>query len=394
MSRFEAMKGMATVIDVSELSDLVPVGGRVGVGDGAGWPAELWPAALDLARERPDVSWLLGWFLNRPTALPGGDSARAVISGFGLRGPIDAAEVGYLPIRLGTMPAQLRGPMRVDLLLATLAPVSGGLAFTTEVSWQRAAINAGAKVAAVVRSEAPCCDIGPPLPVKDVLVLADGTARPERLAALDPTPEQRSAAEHVVALIPDGARVQVGPGGLGAAIYAAIARPVAVDTGLITDPVVDLDRRGLLDGRAYAPYITGTEVVYEWASGRAQVDGIERTHHPGRLADGRPLVAVNTGLEMDYDGQVNAEHGGGSAIGGIGGQPDYAAAAAASAEGLSVMVMTTRRGGASTLVESLQAPVTTPSHDIDVVVTERGSADLRGRTRAERRRMLHALWDL
>ncbi|HEX3705899.1 MAG TPA: acetyl-CoA hydrolase/transferase C-terminal domain-containing protein [Mycobacteriales bacterium] len=391
MRRFETMEG-GTVIDVSTLSDLVPVGGRVGVGDGAGWPAELWPAVLDLARERPDVSLLLGWFLRPPVALPLGNDSRTVISGFGLRKPIDAGQVEFVPIRLGTMPAQLGGPLRVDLLLATLAPTSGGLAFTTEVSWQRAAIAAGAKVAAVVRPDAPRCDIGPAIPSSDVVVLAEGTERPERLVPVAPTDDQHAAAERVVALIPDGARVQVGPGGLGAAIYAAIARPVAVDTGLITDPVVDLDRRGLLDGPAYAPYVTGTEVLYDWASGRAHVDGVERTHHPGRLVDGRPLVAVNTALEMDYDGQVNAERGGASAIGGIGGQPDYAAAAAISPRGLSVMVMTTLRGEEPTLVERLQAPVTTPSHDIDIVVTERGTADLRGRTRAERRRMLQALW--
>jgi acyl-CoA hydrolase len=388
------MEGGATAIDVSTLSDLVPPGGRVGIGDGAGWPAELWPSVLDLARARPDVSLLLGWFLNPPPALPGGTSAQTVISGFGLRKPIDAGEVEFIPIRLGTMPAQLRGPLRVDLLLATLAPVSDGLAFTTEVSWQRAALAAGAKVAAVVRPDAPCCDVGPPLQSSDVVVLGEGTALPARLAAVEPTDEQCAAAERVVALIPEGARLQVGPGGLGAAIYAAIVRPVAVDTGLITYPVVELDRRGLLDGPAYAPYLTGTEVLYDWAPGRAQVDGVEHTHHPARLSDGRPLVAVNTALEMDYDGQVNAERGGGSAIGGIGGQPDYAAAAAISPEGLSVMVMTTRRGDEPTLVERLEAPVTTPSHDIDVVVTERGTADLRGRTRAERRRMLQALWGL
>ncbi|HVW79816.1 MAG TPA: acetyl-CoA hydrolase/transferase C-terminal domain-containing protein [Mycobacteriales bacterium] len=388
------MKGRTAVIDVSTLSDLVPTGGRVGVGDGAGWPVELWPAVFDLTSARPDISLLLGWFLKPPPSLPSTDSPRTVISGFGLREPIDAGEVGFVPIRLGTMPAQLRGPLRLDLLLSTLAPVPGGLAFTTEVSWQRAAIAAGAKVVAVVRPEAPRCDIGPPLPSSDVVVLGEGAGHPERLAAVEPTDEQRAAAERVAALIPDGARVQVGPGGLGAAVYAAIVRPVAVDTGLITDPVVELDRRGLLDGPAYAPYITGTDVVYDWAGSRAQVDGVERTHHPGRLADGRPLVAINTALEMDYDGQVNAECGSGSAIGGIGGQPDYAAAAAVSPQGLSVMVMTTRRAEKPTLVERLQAPVTTPSHDIDIVVTERGSADLRGRTRAERRRMLKAAWGL
>jgi acyl-CoA hydrolase len=186
----------------------------------------------------------------------------------------------------------------------------------------------------------------------------------------------------------------VGPGGLGAAIYAALRSPVAVDTGLITDPVVELERRGLLDGAPVAPYVTGTELVYDWAPGRVVVRGVEHTHDPARLIAGRPLVAVNTGLEIDLDGQVNAETVGGSAVGGIGGQPDYASAAALSPWGLSIIAMTTRRGTESTLVERLQDPVTTASHDVDVVVTERGVVDLRGKTRPERRLALLRIWDL
>jgi acyl-CoA hydrolase len=224
-------------------------------------------------------------------------------------------------------------------------------------------------------------------------VLGEYMRRPVELPSAAATDTQRVIADHVAALVPDGARIQVGPGGLGAAVYDAVRQPVAVDTGLVTDPVVDLDRRGLLDGLVVAPYVTGTELVYDWCAGRVQLAGFEWTHDPGRLAQGRPLVAVNTGLEIDTSGQVNAEAGGGSAIGGVGGQPDYAAAAAASPAGLSVIAMATRSGsGRSTLVRALQAPVTTPSHDVDIVVTEHGAADLRGLSRAERTVALTRLW--
>ena len=77
---------------------------------------------------------------------------------------------------------------------------------------------------------------------------------------------------------------------------------------------------------------------------------------------------------------------------GIGGQPDYAAAAAGSVGGLSIMAMPSLFGGRSTLVDRLSAPASTASHDIDVVVTERGSADLRGRDRTERRQLIESLW--
>jgi acyl-CoA hydrolase len=315
-----------------------------------------------------------------------------VISGFGMRRAIDAGHVGFVPARFGSLPALLSTALRPDLLVAAVTPVAGGFAFTTESSWQRAAIRAGATVVAVVRRDAPCCDVEAPLPSDQVVVLAEGDARPHVLASVEPTGQQRGVAERVASLVPEGARVQVGPGGLGGAVYAALRRSVVVDTGLVTGPVVDLDRRGLLVGDPIAPYVAGTEELYDWAPGRVRVSGVEVTHDPGRLRHGLPLVAVNTGIEIDLDGQVNAEVAAGSWAGGIGGQPDYAAAAAASPTGLSVFALPSTAAGRPTLVRTLGGPVTTPGHDVDVVVTERGVADLRGLTRPQRRAALAALW--
>jgi acyl-CoA hydrolase len=244
----------------------------------------------------------------------------------------------------------------------------------------------------VARAEAPCCDTQPPLPAAQVLVVAESAARPEHLAAAEPTEAQHQVAERVASLIPEGARIQVGPGGLGAAVYSALRSPVAVDTGLVTDPVVALDTRGLLLGRPVAPYIAGTDVLYDWAPGRVEVSGIEVTHDPHRLVRGRPLCTVNTGIEIDLDGQVNAEVAGGSWAGGVGGQPDYAAAAATSPTGVSIFALASGTAGRPTLVRRLSGPVTTPGHDVEVVVTDRGSADLRGLTRPERRQALARLW--
>jgi len=377
-----------------QLSAALPEGGRLAVGDGAGCPTEAWGAVDQLLSDRPDVSVLLGWWFRAPEVI-GNLNARqvsTVISGFGMRRLIDSGAVGFLPIRLGAMANLLNGPLRADVLLTSLRPVERGFAFSTEVGWERAVIDSGATVLAVARPNAPVIETGPSLEEGSVVVIAESDLLPATIPGAAPTDEQRATAEHVSRLIPDGARIQVGPGALGAAVYAAIDKPISVDSGIITDPVVDLDRRGLLVGPAYAPYVAGTEMLYDWAPGRVVVDRIEVTHSNARLSGGRPLVAVNTGLEIDLDGQVNAETVRGSWMGGIGGQPDYALGASLSRDGLSVMALTTESGGNPTLVERLQGPVTTLGHDIDVVVTERGSVDLRGLSRPERRSALRALW--
>jgi acyl-CoA hydrolase len=379
---------------VSLLADLLPAGGRLAFGDGAGAPVEVWDDVRRLVAERDDCRLLLGWWFSPPSGLDElpADRSQTVISGFGLRRAIDAGQVGFVPARFGTLPALLGKALRPDLLVAALTPVRGGFAFTTESSWQRAAIRAGARVAAVVRPAAPCCDVEEPIPADRVVVLAESAGRPHVLAPAVPTDQQHGVAERVAALVPEGWRIQVGPGGLGSAVYAALRRPVVVDTGLVTAPVVDLDRRGLLVGNPVAPYVAGTEQLYDWAPGRVRVSGVEVTHDPGRLLTGPPLAAVNTGIEIDLDGQVNAEVAAGSWAGGVGGQPDYAAAAATSPTGLSIFAFPSTNAGRPTLVRSLDGPVTTPGHDVEVVVTDRGLADLRGLSRPERRAALARLW--
>jgi acyl-CoA hydrolase len=79
-------------------------------------------------------------------------------------------------------------------------------------------------------------------------------------------------------------------------------------------------------------------------------------------------------------------------FGGIGGHGDYAAAAAGTVGGVSVIAVGTTHNGASTLVSSLSRPVSTPAHDVGIVVTERGSVDLRGLDRTERTAALTDLW--
>jgi acyl-CoA hydrolase len=168
--------------------------------------------------------------------------------------------------------------------------------------------------------------------------------------------------------------------------------PLQIDTGLLTDAVVDLDRRGLLAGTPSATYLLGTESLYDWADGRSILCGIDHTHDLTRLSHGAPLVAVNTAIEIDPYGQVNVEGLGDKVIGGIGGHPDYCAAARMSRGGLSIIAVPTTTNGRSPLVEQLSRPASTPAHDVDLIVTESGHVDLRAADWAQRRALITRLF--
>jgi hypothetical protein len=382
------------VFDEGALRRLLRPGMRVALGDGAGIPADVAPALSRVAGEVGDVELLLGWI---PGPFPDLEvnafgSVRALMGGYGLRRSIDRGDVAYIPARLGTVRALLLGPLRPDVLVTSLRGVGDGWRFTSEVAWQRSAVDAGAVVAAVERPNSPCADAGPSLPPDQVVVIGQSAARPADIDWAQPSDVDRAIAQQVVSLLPDDVRLQVAPGPIAQAVLEALTRPVHLDTGILNDSVVELFERGLLATDPVTTYLAGTGRIYDWADGRGVVHPLEHTHDPVRLSSGLPFVAVNTALQVDQDGQVNVESVGGSALAGIGGQPDYAYAAARSVGGLSVLAVPTTRGGHRTLVDHLAAPTSTPSHDVDVIVTELGVADLRAMDRPARRREIARLW--
>ncbi|WP_308161297.1 acetyl-CoA hydrolase/transferase C-terminal domain-containing protein [Dietzia psychralcaliphila] len=377
------------------LAELLRPGDRVAVGDGIGMPSGVLAGLAEAAREVGEVRLVLGWVPKPADELDPSAFAdvRTLMGGWGLRGHVESGAVHAPPVRLSAAPALLAGPWRPDIVVVTAVPrPDGSLGLGTEVAWLPAAIAAGATIAAVVNANRPSCEVGPPLPDDHLVVVGESDAPPLSLSFAAPGDHQRALAERVADLIPEGARLQVGPGALGTAVLEAIRTPVTLDSGLLPEAVVDLDARGLLAGDTVTTYLAGGPRLLEWADGRALLHPVSYTHDGTRLSTGAPLVAVNTALEVDDQGQVNVEGFPSAAVGGVGGHGDYAASATRSVGGLSIIALPTAHQGRSTLVDRLSAPVSTPGHDVDVLVTERGSADLRGLDRLERARAIRALW--
>jgi acyl CoA:acetate/3-ketoacid CoA transferase beta subunit len=120
------------------------------------------------------------------------------------------------------------------------------------------------------------------------------------------------------------------------------------------------------------------------------------SHRRSRLGNFRRFVAINGALEVDLTGQVNAETARGRHIGLVGGQMDFVRAANRAPEGRSVIAQqsTNRERTRSRIVaKRADGVVTTPRAEADLVVTEHGIAELRGRTLGERARALVAIAD-
>jgi acetyl-CoA hydrolase len=106
------------------------------------------------------------------------------------------------------------------------------------------------------------------------------------------------------------------------------------------------------------------------------------------------FFAINSAIEIDLSGQINAEVIGHNYVGAIGGQVDFSRGAIASKGGRSIIALpsTAANGTRSRIVANLSAGiVTTARSDTDLVVTEWGVADLRGQSLRERNRRLIAI---
>ena len=378
------------------LRDALRPGMTIALGDGVGALRCLDDggsvgAALSAAASRVgSVRLVLGWL---PAPIEGLDADAfadvvALMPGWGVREVLRSPKARFLPTRLAAIPALLTDVLAPDVLLTRVVRRDGLLHLGTEVSWQREVINSGTRTLAIVDSSAPSADAEPALDASRVEALGIIGSGPVRVPQRDPEPIHDALADTVLKLVPEGARIQYGPGQLGTALLRRTQVPLHIDTGLLTDAVVDLDRRGLLAGTPSATYLLGSDALYDWADGRPILHGLDYTHDLTRLARGAPLVAVNTAIEIDQYGQINVEGVGDKVIGGIGGHPDYCAAARMGGGGLSIIAVPTKANGRSPLVEQLSRPVSTPAHDVDVIVTESGHVDLRAADWSQRRALI------
>jgi 4-hydroxybutyrate CoA-transferase len=227
---------------------------------------------------------------------------------------------------------------------------------------------------------------------------------PLREAPPSPTGEtERRIAVHVAGLVPDGGTIQIGIGALPQAIVEGLGahrdlgvHALLVDQmlPLIESGVITNERKAMRRGRMDIGEVMGTERLFAWSHENPQInmEPSDTLHDPHLVAMLDGFVSINSALEVDLWGQVNAEGLGGRQWAGIGGQFDFVLGASRAAAGRAIIALRAagRGGTVSRIVPRLGtgAPVTTPRSLVDYVVTEFGVATLSGKSTTQRARAL------
>ena len=317
------------------------------------------------------------------------------------------------------------GPLAVDVAVVQVSEPGPDGRFSLGVS-------GGAALEVVCRAEIVIAEVNPAMPYIagpsafdrhdfDLLVEVEHPLLtlpdpPTGQAKDEGPPVAELIARHVAGEVADGATIEYGIGAVPDAAVGALDghEALGLHSGLIGDAAMALIDAGVMDGSAktidrglhVASAVLGTDRAVSWVRDRDDVVIVASNYSHGVPVLGRHerFVAVNSAVEVAWDGAVNAEQVGDRIVSGPGGQPDFAAGAALSPGGCSIVALpsTARpsrsdsdRPITSRIVRSLgpATPVTVPRYLADLVVTEHGVARLKGADGAQRAERLQRIAD-
>ncbi|WP_254213627.1 acetyl-CoA hydrolase/transferase family protein [Burkholderia multivorans] len=304
-----------------------------------------------------------------------------------------------LPAHYSQLPELIRsGALRIDVVMLQVSPPDehGRYSLGLAREYLVEALKHARAIVAEVHPDVPWTYGGPFLRAADIdLLVTSDTPFPDA-PETTPGPVEQAIGQHVASLVEDGATLQTGIGAIPDAVMAALhdKRDLGVHTGSIGDGIAALCEAGVVTnarktidaGITVGGVIIGSARARHFAHRNPALElrGTEYTHNPHVLRRIERFTAINSAVEVDLTGQVNAEVVGGTYVGAVGGVGDFLRAAQASRGGVPIVALPSTAGAHSRIVTKLSGPVTVPRSDACVIVTEYGIADLRGLSLAQR----------
>lgn len=323
-----------------------------------------------------------------------------------LKPAMAAGLADYVPVSFASLPGLLRA--RVLRPAAALLQVSppdalGRCSFGPSAALVPAILEMGVPIIAEMNRRMPFVyGVLAPMDRFAAIVESDRDLVEAKPSPIGPI--ERKIAENVAELVPNGATVQLGVGAISEAVMAYLAhkRDLSLAGSAVLDGAVDLIRSGAVTHRdkpfdrdkTVGSLLLGGRRLFDFAHQNPAIElrGIDHCNSPLRVAGYRRFTSINSAIEVDHWGQVNAEAVGEAQIAGAGSQVDYAVGAWHGDDAKAIIALPSATpSGRPRIVRRLSGPVTTPRQIAQFVVTERGVADLRGRSLAERERLLRAI---
>lgn len=304
--------------------------------------------------------------------------------------------VTYIPNNLhaaGTDRIMANAP---DIFWGVASPMDENGYMTLSISnvYERDMVENAGMVILEVNERAPRTHGDTQVHISEVDYIIENTFDIPEFPYVEPTDIEKRIADYISELVEDGSTIQIGIGGIPNAVAALLEnkRDLGVHTEMFTESMVELFEKGVITnnkktlwpGKFVCAFAAGTKSLYDFVDDNPGISFLrgKYVNDPYVIAQNDKMISINTAIMVDLTGQVCSEAIGTKHYSGTGGQLDTHRGAIMSRGGKGIIALrtTARSNSVSTIVPMLPqgSPVTVPRQDIDYIITEYGTAHLRG----------------
>ena len=311
----------------------------------------------------------------------------------------DAGVLDIYPLPYSQLGAAIRaGTLKSEVVMVQVSPPNarGEYSLGLSTEYLIPALAQARAVIAEVNAQVPWTHTETLLREEDIDLLVHSSRVPVPPPYGAPGETERRIAANAAPFVPDGGVLEFGVGALPIAVLEALGghRDLGVHSGIVCETVMDLVEKGVITnarknidaGVSVGGVLFGSARFHRWAheNPALRLRSSDYTHAGRVLGQIDRFIAINSAVEVDLTGQINAEvvvdnKGRASYVGAIGGALDFIRGANQSEGGCSIIALPASIGTkVSRIVSRLSGPVATPRSEAGVFVTEWGAADLRG----------------
>ncbi|HEY1339952.1 MAG TPA: acetyl-CoA hydrolase/transferase C-terminal domain-containing protein [Bryobacteraceae bacterium] len=336
----------------------------------------------------------------------------ALFIGGNVRRAVQEGRADYTPVFLSEIEELFRsGALLIDVCLLQCTPPDqyGYMSLGVSVDASLTAAQCARRVIVEINDQMPRTLGDTFLHVSRVDAFIETSHALSQYPQHEVTDLHRAIARQVAPLIPDGATIQTGIGGIPEAVLGMLRdhKDLGIHSEMVPDSAVDLIKMGVINGerktihrhKVIAGFVLGSKMLFDFIDNNPSFE-FHRTAYandPFIIAQNDRMVAINSAIEVDLTGQVCADSMGHTPYSGIGGQVDFLRGAARSKGGKPIIALpsTAKDGKLSRIVPRLQpgAGVVTSRGDVHYVITEHGVAYLHGKTLRQRAEAMIAVAD-
>lgn len=322
------------------------------------------------------------------------------------RKALEENRADYTPCFFSEIPRLFKDnilPVDVALIQVTPPDEEGFCSFGISVDYTQAAAECAQLVIAQMNTNMPRTG-GSKIHLHELDFIVE---REEPLIELKPPrigEVEKAIGENVATLVQDGATLQLGIGAIPDAVLLFLTdkKDLGIHSEMFSDGAVALAEAGVITntkksinpGKFIATFLMGTRKLYDFVNNNPDVElhPVNYVNDPYVIGQHEKMVAINSAIQVDLMGQVNAEMIGSKQFSAVGGQVDFVRGASRSLNGISIIALpATASGGKISRIScdlDQGAAVTTSRNDVHYVVTEYGIVNLRGKCLRERAKAL------